>query len=174
VVLESDRLIGFFMTGWSLLATKNELMNLVYVGLMVICDSAKGQGYGGRLFRRLVQDAHSWKVRHGESLYFWFHTATLPVAKCWWNIVAEIAPKRDGSCAPDLLEFAETVRKSKGYEAFREDSHPMMLRGVAKTRYCTEETERQRVLRLCRPDSLFRKLEISEAKGDRLLFVGRF
>lgn len=164
---------GFFMVGWSRIGLEDDGFDSVFLGLSSVSPQFKGQKIGGSLYRAFVADAQQWQVAEQREAICWFHTASSVVAQAWWKITDQIVPQPDGQCSGDLLTKLERIKSEYGMKYFASLEYPFLLRGYAKARYSSDETDRLNQLREGREDDLLSTLNVNEANGDRLLFVSR-
>ena len=164
------RIDGFFMVGWDTVAGIEG--KTVFLGLSSVAQTAKSKGIGGKLYRSFFHDAAEHATNTGETVVWWFHTATPIVANAIWKIAPHVVPTANGEYAGQDARDIALIKSSYGMASFGSENHPFVLRGYAKARYADDEVNRLGSL-FGQEDHLLRRLSIDERNGDRMLFLGR-
>jgi len=161
---------GFFMVGWDTVVGIEG--KTVFLGLSSVAQTAKSKGIGGNLYRSFFKDAAEHASNTGETVVWWFHTATPIVANAFCKIAPHIAPTANGEYAAQDARDIALIKSSHGMASFGAESHPFVLRGYAKARYADDEVNRLGSLS-GQEGHLLKRLSIDERNGDRMLFLGR-
>jgi hypothetical protein len=168
---ERGEVMCFFLVAWESLSIDGVDVPALYGGLCAARPSQKGMGTAVKLFNCCMADAQRWERRRGERLVVWGLTATPSVLLPIRKVFANVQPAGDASYSDRAGRVALAVRPRLGVPP-QSGAPPFALPGVAAgVRYT--ERERRRVEAVCRAKrfSLFDRLGIDEARGDRLLFV---
>jgi hypothetical protein len=160
-----------FLVAWETLEVDGRVVPALYTGLSAARPDQKGTGRVVRLYDHCVSEARQWEQCHGAKLVVWGTTATPSVLSAARRVFANAQPSDDGTYSEGSARVARAVARRLGV-ALPAGAHPFVLPRLATgVRYTAEE--RRRIDAVCRAKrfSLFDRLGVEEARGDRLLFV---
>jgi hypothetical protein len=124
-----------------------------------------------RLYRHVVSEAQEWERLHHQRLIVWGTTATPIAFFIARKVFANLQPSVDGTYSDESAQVARAVRRRLGVGQVP-SSHPFVFpRLVAGARFTEEERLRVAEVSRAKRFSLFDRLGIVEAEGDRMLFV---
>jgi hypothetical protein len=169
---ERGEVLSFFMVSWDTLEIDGRQVPTLNAGLTAARPDQKGTGKSIRLYRHVVSEAQERERLLRRKLIVWGTLASPIAYRIARKVFADLQPALDGTYSDDSEQVARAVRRKLGI-AQTAGAHPFVFpRLVAGVRFT--EAERRRLADVCRAKSfsLFDRLGIGEARGDRLLFVG--
>ncbi len=163
--------MSFFLVSWGTLEIDGRQVPTLNAGLTAARPDQKGNGSSIRLYRRAVFEAQEREKSWRRKLIIWGTLASPIAYRIARKVFANLQPSLDGMYSEDAERVARAVRhklgvaQMPGTHAF---AFPRLVAGVRFT-----EAEQRRLAGLCRAKSfsLFDRLGIDQARGDRLLFV---
>jgi steroid delta-isomerase-like uncharacterized protein len=159
------------MVSWDTLEVDGRQVPTLNAGLTAARPDQKGNGASIRLYRHVVSEAQERERLQQCKLIVW-GTLGSPIAyRIAREVFADLEPLPDGTYSEGAGQIARAVRRKLGF-ARTPGAHPFVFpRLVAGVRFT--EAERRRLADVCRAKSfsLFDRLGVDEARGDRLLFV---
>ncbi len=170
----SGSLVCFYLTTWELINSEKNKFHAVHLGLSATRQDTKGIGYIAALYAKCVQDAIEWEKIHQKQLILWSTTASPIVYLAVNRFLRDTEPRIDGSFTPEGKAIANELRLHLRVPYAHPDSHPFVLKGIAKgTKYSLEESHRLEKIKNKKKFSLFDKLGVKENHEDRILFIAR-
>lgn len=171
--LEDERggVLSFFMVSWDTLEIDGRQVPTLNVGLTAARPDQKGTGSSIRLYRHVVAEAQRRERLLERKLIVWGTLASPVAFLIARRIFANLQPSLEGAYDEEAEATARAVRRKLG-SAEPAGAHPFLFtRLIAGVRFT--EPERRRLAGFCRTRSftLFDRLGLDEARGDRLLFV---
>ncbi len=163
---------SFFMVAPTTLAVGNSRVPAVFMGLSAVREDLKGTGQSRSLFRAFAADVRRRERLTGQRELLFATFATPSTLFAFEQLFADVSPRRDGTFHSQYTEALPAIHQFLRTSC--DPDVPFRLPGHAKTtRYSA--AERSRIASICeRKDfDLFRRLNIKEESGDRLIMCAR-
>jgi hypothetical protein len=163
----------FFMVAWEMLDIEGRDVPTLYTGLLAARPDQKSTGKAMKLLNHCVAEAQQWERGHREKLTVWGMTATPVVMAAVRKLFANTQPLDDGSYSDESARVARAVGRRLGVD-HPLGLHPFVFPGLAAgVRYSDEERRRIALVGGAKSFTLFDRLGVDEARGDRLLFIAQ-
>jgi hypothetical protein len=166
---DHEKIIGCLMASWEKLT--NEIQS-VYLGLGMVKQNVKNTGILKLLFTEFIKDAQKWKIQNQQPLIIWATTATPFAYFAITRLFESVEPSFDGTYSENSKFIAALIRKRMNWCSVTSIQNPFVINRATRDTYYSEE-ERKRITQVEKDKnfSLFSRLNINEARGDRLLLV---
>jgi hypothetical protein len=167
---DEGRLACFYFVAWESLDVDGLARPAVYLGLSATRDDLKGRGGALSVYACWLMELAAREQASETSFVLWGTTATPLVYMNAHAALTDLNPLPDGGYSDDAVRTARAIRAQLNIP--EEDGYPFLLKGVAVgTRYSKVEAARIASVSSRRQFTLFDRLGVVEARGDRLLFV---
>lgn len=163
----------FFMVQWDDVNIENEIRKCVYLGLSATNEAFKNKGYVKFCYDAFIKDAQKWEQTKRTQLLLWSTTATPSAYLAALKLFDDVNPKIDGTYSNEAVKKAISIKKAYYPSALpNEKYHVFHLKNIAKnTRYSEVEVERiSRIIEIKKIE-LFKKFNLNENQGDRILLI---
>ena len=165
-------ILSFFMVCWEKHQISNNEEDCVYLGLSCANQSNQEKRFASRVYYYFTEDAYNYEQKNNKKLILYGTTATPVVLFMLSKIWDNVKPELDGNYSRHDKEIIDEIKKSTGLCKFSSEHHPFILKAVAKdTKYSTDEENRLKEFEFRKNITIFKKLNINESNGDRLLIT---
>lgn len=170
MIKTKDRIAAFFMVNWNEDLTVDK-QKLVYLGLSCADQKTERKQLASRVYFNFTREAHTYEKEKGTKLLLYGTTATPLILLSLPKIWDEVKPRLDGSYLPIDERIINELKSVKGFTTFS-DTHPFVLKKIKPfSNYSVKEEQRMRIIEENLGINTFKKLNIYEKQGDRLLIV---
>ena len=168
---DDGRLQTFFLTANERIETPLGPIPTVYLGLSAARADLKNTGVVRSVYVRFLDAAAAWEQATGERLLLWYTTATPSAYHASRLLFTGGEPSLNGEFSEEGAKIALALRRRLGVV---DHDHPFVLPEIAtNTRYSPAEVARIDRVVTKSGFTLFRRLDIEEKRGDRLLAIAR-
>lgn len=167
----SGIILSFFMVAWEKHIIQCRQRDVVYLGLSCANQNNQEKRFASMVYYHFTRDAFAYEQENKERVILYGTTATPVVLSTLSKIWDDVRPDLEGAYSQNDREIIEDIKRSTGLDKFS-SGHPFVLTGIASnTRYSAIEEARLKEFEIRNGIRIFEKLNINEAKGDRLLIT---